>query len=99
MNLKSNIKDFALYIAVGGIATLTEWGIFYFGSKIFLNLHYAVITAAAYIISTFVNWGVGRILVFKECQKSFLREIAEIYISSVLGLALNLLIMFFVSIF
>lgn len=94
MQIKSSIKDLLLYLVVGVAATLTEWGIFYIGSKFLILLHYTLLTVIAYIISTFVNWALGRLLVFKDCRKSLFREIAEIYASSVLGLVLNLLIMF-----
>ena len=48
----------------------------------------------AYIISTFVNWGVGRILVFKTSQQSLFKELVKIYLTSIIGLGLNLVIMF-----
>lgn len=94
MRIKNNVKDLLLYLAVGGIATLTEWGIFRLGSRYLTIFHYTMLTVVAYVISTFVNWGAGRLLVFKRSDKPFLREISEIYISGILGLVLNLIIMF-----
>lgn len=91
MNSKNNFKDFFLYLIVGGFATLSEWLIFFFLDK--LLLHYAVATIIAYILSTFVNWFAGRILVFKETKHGFLNEILSIYIASIIGLLLNLAIM------
>ena len=49
--------------------------------------------ALAYILSTFVNWLVGRLLVFKDNAGSIVREIVGVYIASVVGLLLNLGIM------
>ena len=46
------------------------------------------------IISTFINWLAGRLLVFKKSNKSIIAEIISIYLSSVIGLGLNLLIMY-----
>ena len=47
------------------------------------------------MLSTFVNWLMGRILVFKEAKQPLWKEIASIYIVSIGGLLLNLLIMSF----
>lgn len=88
---KSNIKDFLLYLIVGGIATVTEWIIFFVLDKV--SFHYTLATIIAYILSTFVNWLAGRILVFKQNQQPIFKEILEIYIASIVGLLMNLVIM------
>ena len=88
---KSNIKDFLLYLIVGGIATVTEWIFFFVLDKI--SFHYTLATVIAYVISTLVNWFAGRVLVFKASKQPFLKEILEIYAASIIGLLLNLLIM------
>lgn len=93
MMKKSNIKEFLLYLIVGGIATVTEWILFFFLDK--MSLHYTLATITAYFLSTFVNWLAGRILVFKKSHQSFLKEISNIYIASILGLLLNLVVMWF----
>ncbi len=89
--MKKNIKDFILYLIVGGIATVSEWIIFYVLDKCLV--HYAIATVAAYMLSTFVNWAAGRILVFKESHQSFIKEILSIYAAAIVGLLMNLLIM------
>ena len=91
MKKSNDLKDFLLYLIVGGIATISEWIIFYLLDK--LLLHYAVATTIAYILSTFINWLAGRILVFKESKQSLFKEILSIYLASMVGLLLNLLIM------
>ena len=88
---KSNAKEFLLYLIVGGIATVSEWAFFFVFDK--CHMHYAVATTIAYILSTFVNWLAGRILVFKESKQSFWKEITSVYVASIIGLLLNLLIM------
>lgn len=88
---KSNIKDFLLYLIVGGIATVTEWVLFFILGKI--SVHYTLATVIAYILSTFVNWLAGRIMVFKENRQSVLKEIIGIYLASIVGLLMNLAIM------
>lgn len=88
---KRELKNFFLYFIVGVIATLTEWLLFFVLFK--CHIHYTFAVVIAYILSTFVNWLAGRILVFKKYVKSFLKEISGIYIVGVIGLSLNLLIM------
>ena len=88
---KSNLKDLFLYLIVGGIATVTEWILFYLLDK--CAVHYTVATIIAYVISTFFNWLAGRLLLFKENRLSVLKEILGIYIASVVGLLMNIAIM------
>ena len=88
--IKKTIKDIGLYAVVGGIATITEWIIFYFADQ---HFHYEVSVIIAYLLSTFVNWFAGRMLMFKESQMKILVEIGSIYLTCLGGLGLNLLIM------
>ncbi len=90
---RDNAKEFLLYVVVGGIATLTEW-VFFYLIAVLLSWHYIVSTTIAYIISTFVNWIAGRILVFKSSDKSISSEVFAIYVVGVLGLLMNIGIMF-----
>lgn len=91
---KQNLKELFLYLIVGVIATISEWGVFYLTDDIF-NIHYMFATTIAYIISTFVNWIVGRLIVFKNTDKSIFFELFCVYMASIIGLLLNLLIMWF----
>ena len=88
---KQNIKELFLYGIVGVCATLAEWLIFYLLDR--WALHYTLATVIAYLLSTFVNWLVGRLLVFKESRTSLVRELLGIYLTAGVGLVLNLLIM------
>ena len=81
-----------MYLLVGGVATLSEWGMFYVFDR--CAMHYMVATVVAYLISTFLNWLIGRALVFRESQQTFWKEIAGIYLASLIGLALNVLLMY-----
>ena len=82
------------YLIVGGLATIVEWvGFWLFSEKI--GIAYLLATTFAIAVSTFANWLFGRLLVFRGKQKqSLLREILSVYLASVVGLLLNLLIMF-----
>lgn len=89
---KKEFKNFILYAIVGGIATLSEWIIFFFLDELF-SIHYIVATVIAYVISTFVNWLAGRLILFKSTEKGVVLEIISIYLTSIIGLLLNMLIM------
>ena len=83
-------KQFALYLVVGGIATVVEWACFW----VFNHwMHYTLATALAFMVSTFANWLAGRLLVFKKSEQSLLAELAQIYGTSIVGLLMNLAIM------
>lgn len=87
-------KDLFLYLVVGGLATIVEWAGFWVLSNL-LHVQYLVATALAFTVSTFANWAFGRLLVFKDPgEQSLLRELASIYLASIVGLLLNLLIMY-----
>ena len=82
------------YLIIGGLATIVEWvGFWLFSEKI--GIAYLLATTFAIAVSTFANWLFGRLLVFRGTQsQSLLREILSVYLASVVGLLLNLLIMF-----
>ncbi len=87
-------KDLFLYLIVGGLATVVEWAAFWVFSNPF-HIQYLLATALAFALSTFANWAFGRMLVFKDPgDQSLLRELASIYLASIVGLLLNLAIMY-----
>ncbi len=91
MNFSKNIRQLILYLIVGGIATVVEWAVFYLLDSI-VSMNYAIATTIAFAVSTFANWAAGRLIMFKG-DGHFFAEIAKIYITSIAGLLMNLLIM------
>lgn len=88
-----DIKSLISYVFVGGGATLVEWAGFWLFINVF-SMDYLFATALAFIISTFANWALGRVLIFKGVEtKGLAKEILSIYCTSILGLAFNLIIM------
>ncbi len=87
-------SDLFLYLIVGGLATIVEWiGFWIFCDALYIQ--YLLATALAFVFSTFANWLFGRLLVFRGKQnQSLLKEIASIYLTSLGGLLLNLIIMY-----
>ncbi len=91
MILSKNIKQLVLYLVVGGIATVVEWVAFYIFDAV-IHINYAIATIVAFAISTFVNWIAGRLLIFKV-KGHVLSELGKIYLTSIAGLIMNLIIM------
>lgn len=91
MFLKKNIKQFVLYLVVGSGATIAEWAVFYLLEE---RLHIFYMTAAgiAFVLSTFVNWALGRIIMFHSNQNTW-KELTKIYLTAIAGFLMNLLIM------
>ena len=89
--MKQKLRDLILYGIVGGLATIVEWGLFYLFNTP-MGMNYELATTIAYIIATFANWGFGKLLLFKGIQNLW-KELAQIYLTSIVGWLLNLLIM------
>ena len=94
-NKSMRLVSFFLYLVVGVVGTLIEWAIFYILNRL-LNWHYLISTSLAFVVSTFANLFLGKLLVFKNTHLNLIEEMAKIYIASLIGLFLNLVIMFFV---
>lgn len=94
MKRSNRMKRLFSYVIVGGVATLVEWGAYFLLDPVLgLNTYLAIVLS--YIISTFANWVVGRLLTFRHAEKkSLLLELIQIYAVSVIGLGMNELIMY-----
>lgn len=84
-------SDFCRYCLVGLIATAVEYAVFCGLS--YLGCHYEISTVTGYLIATFFNWLAGRVLLFGASGKPIWQEILSVYAASVLGLFLNMGIM------
>lgn len=91
MKSKDNVKQLFLYLVVGGGATVVEWIVFYL-LNVQLHIHYMVATGIAFLLSTFANWALGRMIMFQSDQ-SIWKELTKIYLTSIAGFLMNLLIM------
>ena len=87
----NTVKQLFLYLIVGGGAALVEWFFFYIFIKE-VRLNYIIATSLAFIFSTFANWALGRLLLFKSNQ-NITKELVKIYLTSIAGLLMNLFIM------
>lgn len=92
MNQSRIIVRLIRYFFVGLAATVVEWiGFGLLHSQ--AGAHYMLATAIAFFFSTFANWAFGRMILFKGSGNIW-QEILKIYMVSILGLAMNLGLMY-----
>ena len=91
MKLKQTSLQFLLYLIVGGLATLVDWGFFYVFRSI-VGIPLLAANIFAFLISTFANWAFGRLFLFRHAahDSSVPLEIAKVYLTNLVGLLLNL---------
>lgn len=90
---QKKLKSLISYFFVGAGATLVEWAGFWVFSNP-CSMNYLIATSLAFIISTFANWVLGRVWTFKDSRtQGIVKEIISVYITSVIGLGFNLIIM------
>ena len=95
------VRQFISYFFVGGAAALVEWSVFSL-LEYLLDLPYLLATVLAFLVSTTVNWILGRTFTFKNSsyQKKKTKEAFLVFAASAVGLGLNLLLMvLFVDVF
>ena len=91
---KKSIKSLSgimRYSIAGMSGTAVEWGLFFLLNQL-LKLYYPFAAVIALLFSTFVNWLVGRMILFKASGNNK-REILLVYLACFSGLFLNLIIM------
>lgn len=89
------ITQFVVYFFVGGVAALVEWGSFYTLHKV-AGLHYMFCVVISFILSTYVNWILGRFTVFKKAKRNKkFEEISLVYLVSAIALLINIISMYF----
>jgi putative flippase GtrA len=82
------------YFIVGSIAASVDIGIFFVFAKL-VGVNYLVVATVGFVIATFVNYLVGIRMVFESGVRfSKHLEILLVYLTSVIGLVINLLVLF-----
>ena len=93
MKLKQISIQFFIYFIVCVLATIVEWAAFYVLNSLFA-VHYAFATTLAFILSTAANWLFGRLILFRDSKQNTAKELVKIYMVSIIGLLMNIAIMF-----
>ena len=90
---RMDIQGLFVYLIVGGGATVVEWVIFWLLTT-GIAINYLVATTIAMFVSTFANWGLGRMLLFRDQPTDRLAaEIGKVYLASVVGWLASMLLM------
>ncbi len=89
-----NLKQFLSYFGVGGVSALVEWAVFSLLESV-ANLPYLLATVLAFLVSTTVNWLLGRTFTFRQSAYTENRgkEAFLVFLVSGIGLLFNLLLM------
>lgn len=89
------MRQLCSYLVVGGTAALVEWLSFGISNEM-LGIHYMIATVIAFIIATFVNWILGRVMTFRDSCKDrgIWKDLLSVYSVSVFGLGFNMILMF-----
>ncbi len=92
--LSKTVRQFLSYFCVGGVAALVEWSVFSL-LEYLLDLPYLLATILAFLVSTTVNWILGRAFTFKNSsyKKRKAKEAVLVFGASAVGLLFNLLLM------
>nr|MBQ4456646.1 GtrA family protein [Clostridia bacterium] len=91
MKMESPFRNISLYSVIGVSATAVEWLVFFILNQM-LGLHYAPAVVLSTVFSGITNWAVGRLLLFR-CTGHVFREIGSIYLASIIGMGMNLMLM------
>lgn len=88
-----DIKSFVIYFFVGLGATLVEWGLFGVLTNGFA-INYLLATTTAMFVSTFANWALGRIFLYRrQSRDKIVLEMAQVYLASLVGWLTNMVLM------
>lgn len=95
------VKQFLSYFGVGGISALVEWCVFSL-LEYLLDVPYLLATVLAFLVSTTVNWILGRTFTFRDSayREKKAKEAFLVFLVSAIGLVFNLILMYlFVELF
>ena len=85
-------KQFLLYLILGGILTLCEWGGFY-ALTFIAQIHYLISSVVMFVVISALGIVVYKRAIFGASHLSAGREISTIYAINIIGIALNSVIL------
>ncbi len=75
------VRQFLTFLAVGGVATLWDWVVFYLLAEI-LGWHYQAAVAVSLISSGVVHFSLNKLLTFRCASRRILRQVAVFALTS-----------------
>jgi putative flippase GtrA len=85
---------FLSYTLFGGIATIVDWGTFYFSCNV-LKWHYLVAVSLSFCLGTAVNFSANKIITFNNAYKNIPFQLIVYLGGALTALGLTLLLMLF----
>ncbi len=85
--------SFFKYVIVGGIATIIDWGVFYFLALVG-GFYYQLSLIISFACGGLTNYTLNKAFTFKCRSKMIIRQLVVFFIVSVLSLLLSMAIMF-----
>lgn len=90
--IKTYTSSFLVYLVVGGVSALVEWGVFFFLTRASAD-RYIGASVVAFVVATGINFLLSRRIGFRSGGRSPLVEMALVYLASLAGFGINLLVM------
>lgn len=90
---KKLIKQILKFGVVGGLAFLIDYGLLYFLTE-YLNIYYFISSIISFTVSLVFNYILSIKWVFDVEKKQTIKEITLFVVLSIIGLAINQLIMY-----
>ena len=86
-------KNFFLYIFLGGLATLLDWGSFAIGVYI-LDLHYVLSVIVSFCVGAISNFSLNKYFNFKDDYKKVHYQFFAYLLVALVGLFITILLMY-----
>lgn len=88
-----SFRQFIKFSLVGASGTIVDW-VFYFIFTRWLGIFYLIAKALSFVIAAINNYAWNRIWTFRSKEKNITGEFAKFFLVSLVGLGLNVLIMY-----
>jgi putative flippase GtrA len=87
--LRKTAPAFAIYVVIGGLAALAEWGVFWLMWRMVPAAPLFVDSVVAFIVATFINYLLCVRTIYASKTGSVLGDIAKVYAASLLAFGVN----------
>lgn len=88
-----SFRQFIKFSLVGASGTIVDW-VFYFVLTRWLGIFYLIAKTLSFVIAAINNYVWNRIWTFRSKEKNITGEFAKFFLVSLVGLGLNVLIMY-----
>ncbi|MFC1686328.1 GtrA family protein [Patescibacteria group bacterium] len=90
---KQDLKQFLKFCVVGTVGTAIDFGILYILVE-YSNTWYLLAATISFVVAVINNYIFNKIWTFEDRDSSFVKQFAQFLVVSVVGLGLNILILY-----